>query len=246
MRSANLLLFVVLPYAAAALFVAGSIERFRRHPYSVSSHSSQFLEGRRHFWALMPFHLGILSVLAAHVIWFVAPAAVQRWNAAPLRLYALEIIALSCAITALAGYVAAGVRRASDARLRVVTSVADWIVYAVLLAQIVLGIVVAAGYTWGSGWFVSVATPYLRSLVRLSPDATAVAALPHPVRAHIVLAWLLLAVFPFSRLVHVLSVPNSYLWRRPQVVRWRRTADAGRRLADINSRLADINRGARS
>lgn len=221
MRSVNLLLFVVLPYAAAIVFIVGTIERYRRHPYSVTSHSSQFLEGRRHFWALMPFHLGVLSVFLAHVVWFLAPAAVQRWNAAPPRLYGLEIVVLACAFTALIGYVAAGLRRASDPRLRVVTSAADWLVYALLLAQIVLGIVVAVRYTWGSGWFVSVATPYLWSLVRLSPDATAVAALPHAVRTHIVLAWLLLGVFPFSRLVHVLSVPNSYLWRRPQVVRWR-------------------------
>jgi nitrate reductase gamma subunit len=49
-----------------------------------------------------------------------------------------------------------------------------------------------------------------------------VAALPHLVQAHIAAAWLLLAIFPFSRLVHVLSVPNPYLWRPPQVVRWRR------------------------
>jgi nitrate reductase gamma subunit len=44
--------------------------------------------------------------------------------------------------------------------------------------------------------------------------------MPLLVRAHIVGAWLLLAVFPFSRLVHILVVPNPYLWRAPQVVRW--------------------------
>ena len=41
-------------------------------------------------------------------------------------------------------------------------------------------------------------------------------------RVHVMqaLPWLLLAAFPFSRLVHVLVVPNQYLWRSPQVVRW--------------------------
>jgi nitrate reductase gamma subunit len=229
----NLLLFVVLPYAAALLCLAGSVERYRRHPYSVTSHSSQFLEGRRHFWALMPFHLGILSVFLAHVVWFAFPGSVLRWNASPVRLYAVEVIVLACALTAAIGYLRAGLRRATDARLRVVTSAADWIVYALLLAQIVLGIVVAVRYTWGSGWFVSVAAPYLWSLLRLSPDPSTVAALPSAIRAHLVLAWLLLAVFPFSRLVHVLSVPNAYLWRRPQVVRWRRPKAEGRRSNDL-------------
>ena len=218
----DLLLFVVLPYAAALLFAVGSVERYRRHPFSVSSHSSQFFEGKQHFWALMPFHVGILAVLIAHLAWVVAPGAIERWNRVPLRLYSVEVLVLVFAVTALVGYIAAGLRRASDARLRIVTSAADWIVYTLLLVQIVLGILIAVRYTWGSAWFVTVATPYLWSLVRMAPDATAVAALPSLVRAHIVIAWLLLAVFPFSRLVHVLSVPNPYLWRRPQVVRWRR------------------------
>jgi nitrate reductase gamma subunit len=219
--SVEVLLFVVLPYAAVLLFAVGSLERYRRHPFSVSSHSSQLFEGRRHFWALMPFHVGLLGVLAAHVVWLLAPGAVQRWNVVPSRLYGAEVAALACAVTALVGYLAAGLRRASDARLRVVTTAADWIVYALLLTQIVLGILIAVRYTWGSAWFVTIATPYLWSLARLAPDAGAVAALPHLVRAHIVVAWLLVAIFPFSRLVHVLSVPNPYLWRRPQVVRWR-------------------------
>jgi nitrate reductase gamma subunit len=218
----NVLLFVVLPYAAVLLFAVGAIERYRRHPYSVTSHSSQFLEGRRHFWALMPFHLGLLIVLAAHLVWFLAAGPVQRWNAQPSRLYAAEILVLACGLTALTGYVVVGVRRASDARLRVVTSAADWIVYALLLIQIALGVIVAVRHPWGSGWFATIAAPYLWSLVRFAPDVTAMAAMPPLVQAHVVFAWLLVAIFPFSRLVHVLSVPNPYLWRPPQVVRWRR------------------------
>ena len=223
MRSSiNQLLFVVLPYAAALLFAVGAIERYRRHRYSVTSLSSQFFESRRHFWALMPFHLGLLAVLAAHLLWVVAPTGVQRWNAEPSRLYAAEIVALAFGLTALAGYVAVGLRRAIDEKLRLVTSAADWAVYALLLVQMALGVLIAIRYTWGSGWFVTIATPYLWSLVRFNPDITGVVALPSLVRAHIVAAWLLLALFPFSRLVHVLSVPNAYLWRAPQVVRWRR------------------------
>ena len=220
--SINLLLFVVLPYTSVLLFVLGAIERYRRHPGSVTSLSSQFLEGRRHFWALMPFHLGILAVLAAHLVWFVAPGAVQRWNQDAARLQATEIVALAFGLIALVGYVAVGVRRGADARLRQVTTTADWMVYGLLLTQIGLGILVAVNHSWGSAWFVTIASPYLWSLVRLNPDITAIAALPPLVQAHIAAAWLLVAIFPFSRLVHVLSVPNSYLWRPPQVVRWRR------------------------
>jgi nitrate reductase gamma subunit len=225
MRAAiDLLLFVVLPYASVMLFLVGTIERYRRHPYSVTSQSSQFLEGRRHFWGYMPFHLGILSVLAAHVCWVVAPGLEQRWNASPSRLYGVEILLLGCALAAAVGYIAIGLRRAADAKLRLVSGAWDTAVYLLLLAQIVVGVLVAVRHPWGSSWFTTIATPYLWSLARLNPDATAVIALPALVRVHVTLAWLLIGIFPFSRLVHVLSVPNPYLWRAPQVVRWRRGA----------------------
>jgi nitrate reductase gamma subunit len=207
---------------AAVLCVVGTVERYRRHGLSVTSQSSQFLENRRHFWGLMPFHFGMLAVLAAHAAWTFAPSLVLGWNAAPLRLYALEVGALAAGLAAVAGFVAIGARRAADARLRVVTSVWDWAVYALLLAQIALGVVVAVAHPWGSTWYAAVAAPYLVSLARLAPDISAVAALPLVAKAHIVGAYVLVAIFPFSRLVHIAAVPNPYLWRPPQVVRWRR------------------------
>jgi len=78
----DLLLLVVLPYAAIVVCVVGTIERYRRHSFSVTSLSSQFFENRRHFWGIMPFHLGILAVLAAHVAWFLFPSLVigDRWG----------------------------------------------------------------------------------------------------------------------------------------------------------------------
>jgi nitrate reductase gamma subunit len=41
-------------------------------------------------------------------------------------------------------------------------------------------------------------------------------------------AWLLIGFFPFTRLVHVLVVPNPYLWRKPQLVVWNREAPGAR------------------
>jgi nitrate reductase gamma subunit len=233
MRSTlDLLLFIVLPYAAVALSVAGTIERYHRHSFSVTSLSSQFFENRRHFWGVMPFHLGILTVLAAHLVWFLAPRLVLSWNRSPTRLHALEIVMLAAGVSALAGLVVAVVRRGADAKLRKVTSVWDWLVYALLAGQLLVGVLVALRYSWGTSWFAAIVSPYLWSLVRLNPDAAAIGALPWLVQAHVVGAYLLVAVFPYSRLVHVFATPNPYLWRPPQVVRWRwRPQAAGRRAA---------------
>jgi nitrate reductase gamma subunit len=220
MRSLDLLLFIVLPYAAVLLALVGTIERYRRHAYSCTSHSTQFLENRLHFWALVPFHAGILLVLAGHLVGFLIPGGVLAWNADPVRLLVLEGGAITAGLLALIGLTLAGIRRLRTAPIRLSTGVFDWIVYSLLLAQIAAGILLSMQYTWGSSWYAAAAAPYLWSIVRLQPDVSLVAPLPFLVQFHIVGAWLLLALFPFSRLVHVLVVPNPYLWRPPQVVRW--------------------------
>jgi nitrate reductase gamma subunit len=220
MTAVDLLLLVVLPYAAFAVCVTAAVERYRRHGFSFTSASTQFLENRAHFWALVPFHAGILVVLAGHLIAFLVPRGVVVWNAGPARLLILETVSLAGGLLALGGLVNALVRRGMLPVLWRSTGPVDWFVYAILLAQIVTGVSIAVAYPWGSSWYASTAVPYLWSLVLLQPDATAIAAMPVLVRLHVVLAWVFVGVFPLSRLVHVLAVPNQYFWRRPQVVRW--------------------------
>lgn len=216
----DLLLFVILPYVAAAVCAIGAVERYRRHGVSLTSQSSQFLENRLHFWALVPFHAGILTLALGHLIAFAMPSGVLAWNAVPLRLYVLEAAALTAGILALVGFALVIVRRTVVPALRIGTTPFDWFVYAVLLGDIATGVALALWYPWGSSWFAAAAAPYLWSLVTLQPDIALATAMPLLVRAHLAGAWLLLLLFPFSRLVHILAVPNPYLWRAPQVVRW--------------------------
>lgn len=218
----DVLLFVVLPYVAIVLFGAGTFERLRHHAASLTSRSSQLLENRQHFWAMVPFHYGLLVVLAGHLVAFLSPRAILGWNASLMRLYVLEATGLAAGLLAVSGFALALLRRASIAAVRRLTTPFDWIVLLLLFAQLATGVGVAIAYSWGSSWYAGVAAPYLWSIVRLRPDPAAIVALPLAVKAHVVGAWLLVALFPFSRLVHVLNVPMPYLWRRPQVVRWYR------------------------
>lgn len=214
------LLFAVLPYLATFVFFLGSIQRYRQQTFTYSSLSSQLLENKHHFWAVVPFHFGIIAVLMGHLVAFLIPRQVLLWNSRPLRLYILEATALAFGIATLVGFLAIIVRRITEPRVRVVTSRADWVLYALLLIQIVTGLETAITYRWGSGWFAAVATPYLWSIVKLSPQISYVTPLPWMVKLHIVNAFLVIGFFPFSRLVHILVVPNMYLWRKRQVVRW--------------------------
>ena len=89
----NQLCFIVFPYVAMLIFFLGTILRYRMAPYTYSSLSSQFLENRQHFWGLVPFHYGIVTVLIGHIVAFLLPRQILEWDSQPLRLYILEISA---------------------------------------------------------------------------------------------------------------------------------------------------------
>ena len=214
------LLFAVLPYVVVVVMVLMTIQRYRQQSFSYSSLSSQFLENRHHFWGLVPFHYGILVVIGGHIVAFLIPRGILLWNSHPLRLYVLELSALIFALLTLVGLLAAMVRRWTNPKIRIVTSVSDWIVFALLLIQVVSGIYTAVFYPWGSSWYAASAAPYLWSLVKLNPEIGYVTSMPHMVKLHIINAFLIVGFFPFTRLVHILVIPNPYLWRKPQVVRW--------------------------
>jgi nitrate reductase gamma subunit len=147
---------------------------------------------------------------------------VLAWNARPLRLYVLELSALTGGLLALVGLANIIVRRITSARARKVTSTVDWVLYVLLFLQMFLGVYTAVVFRWGASWFAAGAAPYLWSLATFQPDIAFVTPLPLLVKAHVVGAFLVIALFPFTRLVHILVIPNMYLWRKPQVVIWNR------------------------
>jgi nitrate reductase gamma subunit len=96
----------------------------------------------------------------------------------------------------------------------------DLVVLFLLFLQVILGILTAMTYRWGSVWSTETTTPYLWSLLTLHPDPLYVAGMPLLVKAHLTGAWVILLAIPFSRLVHMFSLPLEYLFRPPQKVVW--------------------------
>ncbi|NUQ72117.1 MAG: respiratory nitrate reductase subunit gamma [Polyangiaceae bacterium] len=227
----DVMLYGALPYVALALFLVVSIQRYRRDPFTFSSLSSQFLESKRLFWGSVPFHLGILTLFFGHLIGFLFPREVTLWNQMPVRLFILEATALCAGILTLVGVIGLAVRRATSPRVRQQTSPADIVVYLALLFQIITGLWVAIGLQWGSAWYTQTAVPYLWSLFKFAPDIQRVTDLPLAARLHVLGAFVLVALFPFTRLVHALVAPVPYLWRPVQLVIWYRE----RRRGDLRS-----------
>jgi nitrate reductase gamma subunit len=98
----------------------------------------------------------------------------------------------------------------------------DLVLLGMLLVQVVSGIYNAVVYPWVTSWFAASVSPYLWTLVQLNPDYSSIAAMPWSVKLHMVNAFLVIGIMPYTRMAHVLVVPNQYLWRKYQVVRWYR------------------------
>lgn len=216
----NYFLFIGLPYAALVIMIIGSAFRYFNFGFKVSSLSSQFLEGRELFYGSQPFHWGMVFLFFGHLIGFLFPSSVIAWNSVPLRLLILEISAFGFGILSLLGLILLIIRRIRNKRLHRVTSAMDVVVYVILLIQIVTGLWIAYVARWGSAWFASILSPYLESLFTFKPDIVAVSALPHIIKAHLISAFVLVAIIPFTRFMHFLVFPFSYLWRSYQYVIW--------------------------
>src|SRR5262249_60165981 len=109
---------------------------------------------------------------------------------------------------------------ATSERIRAVTSSVDWVLLAVLLVQVALGVYVSLVYRWGADWYVDTAVPWLVSLVSLNPQTQYVSSLPLVVKLHMLNGFLAIALFPFSRLVHLIMFPFWYFWPPYPLVIW--------------------------
>ncbi len=218
----DLFLFGVFPYVAIVVAVGGSIWRYVTNQFSFSSISSQFLESRQLFWGSVPWHYGIVIVLIGHLVGILFPSGVMAFNGVPVRLYILEGTGFALGLLALGGLVFLLVRRSINPRIRQVTSAMDLVLLLLLLLSVITGLGTAIFYRWGSAWYVQTATPYFWSLVTFTPKVEYMASLPLLTKIHAINAFVLVAIFPFTRLVHMLSVPLAYVWRPYQIVMWHR------------------------
>lgn len=221
-------LYIGLPYLALTILLVGTIVRFRTEPYTITSLSSQVLEGRKLALGSIPWHAGIFVVLLGHLAAFLFPSAWRTLTSNRPFLLTVETIGIAAAVLCLVGLTMLLYRRLVTAKLQPVTSRMDLVVLALLLAQVLVGVSVALTQRWGAQWSTGTTTPYVWGLLTLKPEMAFVAELPASMKLHLTLAWVTFALVPFTRLIHGFTLPLQYLFRAPQQVVW--TTERRRRL----------------
>lgn len=229
------LLFTVYPYVALAIMIIGSILRYEREPYSWRSGSSQLLRRRQLVWGSVLFHVGILFLFFGHFVGLLTPHFVYEIFISAEAKQLLAIIAGSIAgIVCFIGLTMLMHRRFFDPRIRATSTFADNAILVILWIQLTLGLItVPYSLQHTDGSVMLALSEWAQRILTLRIDGTAelVAAQAWPYQLHILLGLTIFLIFPFSRLVHMLSVPVRYVWRPGyQVVRERNRREAPNRM----------------
>lgn len=221
----NTLLFGYYPYVAISVFFIGSLARYDRDQYTWRTGSSQFLRADELRLGSNLFHIGILLLFIGHFVGLLTPPAV--YHALGLSTSAKQILAV------VAGGVFGGVclkgiiilirRRLTDPRIRATSSRMDIFILLLIAVQLALGLLTLpiSLYHYDGANMLLLGEWAQRIVTFRSGAADQVSEMGIIFKLHLFLGQTLFLVFPFSRLVHVWSVPIGYVTRPYQVVRKR-------------------------
>lgn len=206
------LIFTVFPYVCLTVFVVGHAYRYVTDRFGWNARSSEFLEKKYLFYGSILFHFGIIATLMGHAGGLLIPQSVLDMFGITARIH-MAIAhwnGLAVGVAAFAGILVLGWRRLKQPRLKDVTTRNDIITLAALAVVIATGLYNVLFSHFNVLYSVA---PWIRGIVTFTPDSTLMLEVPLSFRIHITAAWALLAFSPFSRLVHIWSVPLFYLLR---------------------------------
>lgn len=223
MSNLNFMLFGVYPYVALAICLIGSWARFDLSQYTWKTGSSQMLSNKGMRMASNMFHVGILFILVGHFVGLLTPHAVYHHVISTENKQLLAMVSGGFfGVICLIGLLMLIVRRMTDPRVRASSSASDILILWVLLAQLCLGLLTIVASTQHlDGSVMVMLGNWAQHLVILQPTVAAESIAPVGLvyKLHVFLGLTLFVLFPFTRLVHMVSAPVWYLGRRYQIVR---------------------------
>ncbi|MNO71075.1 Respiratory nitrate reductase 2 gamma chain [compost metagenome] len=218
------LIYGFYPYLAGTVFLLGSLLRYDYGQYTWKTGSSQMLSTKHMRLASNLFHIGILAIFFGHLVGLLTP----HWVYAPFmsagnkQLMAIVFGGVAGVLCVIGGAMLLW-RRLFNPRVRASSSVMDNLIIALLLLQAVLGLVtIFFSLHHLDGGMMLMLANWAQSIVFFRGDAASyLVEAPLIFKLHIFLGLTIILLFPFTRLVHVWSIPLGYLGRNYQIVRRR-------------------------
>ncbi len=210
-------LWVIFPYLCIATFIVGHVFRYRTDQFGWTAKSSEFLEKKQLMIGSLLFHIGIIPVIAGHVVGLGVPKEWTRAVGISDHLYhmgAIWVGGFFGVVTFLGMFILTS-RRFTIKSVRKLSSTSDLIVNALLLFIVFIGMysVIGTSVTQPDFDYRDSISIWFRSLLIFRADASFMSQVPLAFQLHVISGFLITAMWPFTRLVHVWSVPLNYVGR---------------------------------
>ncbi|TWL72866.1 respiratory nitrate reductase subunit gamma [Bacillus licheniformis] len=218
------ILWVILPYIVITIFIGGHIYRYQHDQFGWTAKSSAMLEKKKLALGSSLFHWGIFFVIGGHVMGILIPESLYEALGVSEHMYHKIAIGfgLPAGIAALSGLLILTYRRFTDKRIRKTSSAGDLITLVALLFVMTTGLAATFLNIDSKGFdYRTTIGPWFRNIFLFKPDAGLMASVPLWFKLHIIMGYVIFIVWPFTRLVHVFSMPLKYLTRSYVVYRKR-------------------------
>ncbi len=212
MKLIDMLGFLVYPYLALTTFVVGHLYRYITDRYHWNSLSSELIDKESLKYGITVFHWGIIFTFFGHFFGLLTP---QDWLdrigiTASVHHAAAIAAGMLFGTVALIGLLMLLWRRITRPRVYVNSSANEFVVVVLLIIVVAMG---TYNTFFPTADVIYTVAPWIRGIVTLRPDPSLLTDVPWSYKIHILAAFTLLGYSPFSRLVHIWSIPLTYLIR---------------------------------
>ncbi|MGY0209224.1 respiratory nitrate reductase subunit gamma [Bacillus subtilis] len=218
------ILWGIMPYIVLTIFIGGHIYRYQHDQFGWTAKSSEMLEKKKLAAGSTLFHWGLLCVVGGHVMGILIPEGVYASLGISEHMYHKMAIGagLPAGIAACTGLVILTYRRLFDKRIRKTSSPSDILTLLLLLFMMLSGVAATFLNIDSKGFdYRTTVGPWFREIALFRPDPSLMESVQLWFKFHIVIGYVVFILWPFTRLVHVFSLPLKYLTRSYVVYRKR-------------------------
>lgn len=210
-------LWAIFPYLMTTIFIVGHLYRYNANQLEWTAKSSEFLEKKSLRWGSMMFHIGILMVFVGHVVGLLVPKSVMTSIGLSESMYHAGAVyggGLAGIIT-LVGILLLLNRRFMNKRVRSTSDFSDFVTVVLISIIVLIGIynTLIGNQLHPTFDYRETISPWFRGLLTFTPDPFLMSEVPLGFQMHILISFTLIGIWPFTRLVHVWSVPLTYFRR---------------------------------
>ncbi|MFS0665716.1 MULTISPECIES: respiratory nitrate reductase subunit gamma [Bacillus] len=218
------ILWGVMPYIVLTIFIGGHIYRYQHDQFGWTAKSSELLEKKKLAAGSILFHWGMLCVIGGHLMGILMPEALYTSIGISEHVYHKMAIGagLPAGVAACTGLFILTYRRLFDKRIRKTSSPSDILILILLLFMMLTGVAATFLNIDSRGFdYRTTIGPWFREIFLFRPDASLMESVPLWFKLHIMIGYIVFILWPFTRLVHVFSLPLKYLTRSYVVYRKR-------------------------